>query len=79
MIVVKTYKEGKEMKRMIITAIIAIMMSFSLAAPAGAQEFTINQWVAWFNVQDAYYRCTANVGPPAGFQWGSNCLFIPVY
>ena len=70
------------MKKLVVAIIMATMMSMLGAAPAQAQYATyeeIASWVAWFNVQDAYLRCTANVAPPAGFTWGSNCLMVPYY
>ena len=70
------------MRKLVAALIMATMTSMLVAAPAQAQYATYDEiasWVAWFNVQDAYFRCTANVGPPTGFYWGSNCLMVPYY
>jgi hypothetical protein len=70
------------MKKLTIALTIAIMMSLTLAVPAQAcacTGFDPAGWVAWFNVQDAALRCSANVMPPVGFEWGSNCLMIPSF
>jgi hypothetical protein len=69
------------MKKLALVLAMAIIMSFTLVAPAQACACSGNDpagWVAWFNTQDAYLRCTANVAPPTGFQWGSNCLMVPI-
>ena len=67
------------MKKLAAAVVMAIMTSMLLAAPAHATYEDRAAWVAWFNVQDAYFRCTANVLPPEGFYWVSNCLMAPYY
>jgi hypothetical protein len=66
-------------KKLAAAVIIAIMTSLLVAAPAQATYEDRAAWVAWFNVQDAYFRCTAHVAPPVGFTWGSDCLMVPYY
>jgi hypothetical protein len=68
------------MKKIVLAVIAALIMSL-IAAPAQAcacSGYDPAGWVAYFNTQDAYYRCSANVLPPTGFEWGYNCLMIPV-
>jgi hypothetical protein len=69
------------MKKLTLALAVALMMAFTLAAPAQAcacSGYDPAGWVAWFNTQDAYLRCTANVMPPTGYAWGSNCLMVPI-
>lgn len=77
-----TYKRRRETALMVILAFIAVLL-ISIAGPDPAEACACggvdsSQWVAWFNVQDAYFRCTSNVAPPVGFAWGSNCLLVPI-
>jgi hypothetical protein len=33
-------------------------------------------WISWFNSHTYYQRCTADVTPPPGYQWGANCFMV---
>jgi hypothetical protein len=69
------------MKKLVLALMMASLMALMLAAPAQACACSGSDpagFVRMFNTQDAYLRCTANVVPPSGFQWGSNCLMIPI-
>jgi hypothetical protein len=51
----------------------------SPAPQAYPYRYSRTVWISWFNSHDNYRRCTADVTPPPGYQWGSYCYMIPAH
>jgi hypothetical protein len=53
--------------------------SFSHTRPAFTAypyRYSRTVWISWFNGHNHSRRCTADVTPPPGYQWGANCFMV---